>query len=658
MASALTAETDKDVLPWLQLAEDLRMLNLDCELNMPQICVMGDQSSGKSSVLEALSGIPFPRGSGLVTRCPIRMVMKRSRQGTQFSAAVSTSGNPEQTMAYDISELNILIDQKMREVCKEGNNFSTESVIVDLVSPDACDLTVVDLPGIIRTVTTGQNVDSIKQVNSLIKSYLMDKRTIILAVIPANQDIATVDILERAQSVDPSGQRTIGVVTKTDLVGPGSEEEVVSVVTNVRKPLALGYVMVKNRTQKDIQDKISTSRARDLETEFFQRHSVFKKVNPQLVGITQLSKKLTLLLLDRIKTELAPMRSLVDKLLGDVRAEMRLFPSSTKLSRTTAERQKLFVATVQDFVRQLADSVRGEYRERVMVRNPELRLFAQAMLKFEEFQLQVQGTAPQFRDDEYVENLSSQIEEFRGRELPGFMSSQAFYMCMSQYVDRWQEPISGLVTEVRNVALEVAVGLSSALLQPYPALQQAIREVVATVLDDSINHAQDHLQDVLSREKDPFTLNDFLQQWVNKLRYDRFSSAVEKSFEEAKHPASNWNALKEEIYISMRQWYRTTHAISARASAQEMTGIMEAYWNLSAKRFVDNCCMTVDKDILGILPDAIQDHMFQFIKEDDRLKLFFTESPELVAKKAELESKRERLSRAAEKLAAISSTIV
>lgn len=256
---------------------------------MPQICVMGDQSSGKSSVLEALSGIPFPRGSGLVTRCPIRMVMKRARQGVPWSAVVSTSTNPTaQTVVKSVEELNVLIDAKMTEVCQAGNNFSTDSVVVDLVSPDACDLTVVDLPGIIRTVTAGQNVDSIRQVNALIKAYLLDPRTIILAVIPANQDIATVDILERAQSVDPTGQRTIGVVTKSDLVSPGSEEEVrryrlprhcyllfsvcpsnrvlnyqvVSVVTNVRKPLALGYVMVKNRSQKDIADNVSTAKAR------------------------------------------------------------------------------------------------------------------------------------------------------------------------------------------------------------------------------------------------------------------------------------------------------------------------------------------------------------------------------------------------------------
>lgn len=122
-----------------------------------------------------------------MTRCPIRMVMKRSRNGAKWSALVSTSVDSKQTLASSVDELNGLIDRKMQDLCLAGNNFSTESVIVDLVSPDACDLTVVDLPGIIRTVTAGQNIDSIRQVNALIKSFLMDKRTIILAIVPANQ---------------------------------------------------------------------------------------------------------------------------------------------------------------------------------------------------------------------------------------------------------------------------------------------------------------------------------------------------------------------------------------------------------------------------------------------------------------------------------------
>jgi interferon-induced GTP-binding protein Mx1 len=148
---------------------------------------MGDQSSGKSSVLEALSGIPFPRGSGLVTRCPIRMVMKRARDDESWVAVVSTTLSQEKIVVKDIPELSRVMDRLTEELCAGSNSFSTENIVVELTSPDACDLTVVDLPGIIRTVTAGQNTTSIEQVNRLIKTFLMDKRTIILAVIPANQ---------------------------------------------------------------------------------------------------------------------------------------------------------------------------------------------------------------------------------------------------------------------------------------------------------------------------------------------------------------------------------------------------------------------------------------------------------------------------------------
>ncbi len=213
------------------------------------------------------------------------------------------------------------------------------------------------------------------------------------------------------------------------------------------------------------------------------------------------------------------------------------------------------------------------------------------------------------------------MEQLRGRELPGFMSSQAFYMCMSQYVNHWEDPMVQLIQDVQNVAIEVSSKLAEVLLGHYPKLQEAIRSAAEKVLQDTTQSALDKLTEILSREKDPFTLNEFLQQWVNKIRYDRFSKAVEQAFETSKNPASNWSGLKEEIYSSMRQWYRDTHAISARASAQEMSAIMEAYWNLSAKRYVDNCCMISDKEILGQLPDAIQDQMYQFIKDDVKLQV-------------------------------------
>jgi interferon-induced GTP-binding protein Mx1 len=118
-------------------------------------------------------------------------------------------------------------------------------VIVRVFAPGVPDLTLVDLPGIVRTTTAGQSSRVIREVDEMIQEYIRMERTVILAVIPANQDIATVDVLERAHKVDPDGVRTIGILTKADLVSPGGEDETMAVLRNVRKPLRLGYVIVK-----------------------------------------------------------------------------------------------------------------------------------------------------------------------------------------------------------------------------------------------------------------------------------------------------------------------------------------------------------------------------------------------------------------------------
>lgn len=627
-ASVLEEGLDREVLPWLKLAEDLRALDLDQQLKVPQMCVMGDQSSGKSSVLEALSGIPFPRGTGLVTRCPIRLAMRKARNGEPWSATVYTSVNPQRIKTSSISELTTTMSKLMDDLCEDSGSFSTDSVIIELISPDACDLTVVDLPGIIRTVTAGQSVSMIEKVNRLIKSYLVDKRSIILAIIPSNQDVATIDILERALSVDPGGDRTIGVLTKSDLIGPGSEDEVMAVLNNIRKPLKLGYIMLKNRSQKEINDNVSNSDARGIEEQFFAKHPVFGHADPKLFGITNLSNKLTNLLVKRIKEELAPMKMEVEKQLSTTRNELRGM-NTMGVAKTNTDRQKLLVSVIQEYVRHLTDGIRGEYRDRLFVRNSDLRLFTIVLRVFEEFKQKVIDTAPDFKDEMFVKSLAVQMEQLRGRELPGFLSTQAFYMCMSLYVDSWEEPMKNMLKDVRKLAQEVAGKLADALIKQYPALRDSIRFAAATVLSDIFDDILSKLELLLNKEKDPFTLNDFLQQWVNKLRFDRFSAAVDDVFDNIlanndTAGATNWNAgLKDDIFLGMRQWYRQTHSVSAIANAQDMSAILEAYWNLSMKRFVDNCCMLADKELLGKIPMAIQDAMYRYVRDDVSLEVGF-----------------------------------
>lgn len=663
MASSLDIEYEKNVRPWLELAEDLRTLSLDHTLAVPQICVMGDQSSGKSSVLEALSGVPFPRGSGLVTRCPCRMVMRRAARDAGWSAVASTTSSGRQTVtAENPEQLSSIIARLTESLTRNSHGFSTEAIIVRLTSPESPDLTVVDLPGIVRTATAGQHIAVIEEVNNLIDDYLKQERTIILAVIPANQDVATVDILERAQRVDPEGERTLGVLTKPDLIGPGNEEEVVAVLTNVRKPLKLGYVMVKNRSQAQIKLGTSYESASAEEARFFETHPVFSRLDKRLLGIQNLTTSLTKLLVRRIQEELAPMKRQVEILLSQVRAEVRSV-SSYGTASTPSERQKLLVTLTQEFVRHLNDCVRGEYRDRLIVCNPNLRLYTRALIIFQELQSRIVATAPNFRAPNFINDLAKQMEALRGRELPGFMSAQSFYMFVQEYIDAWLPPSRMAAAQTRSLASEIVKELFENIAVSYPVLRDAFQTLTASILESTEEEAIHLLEGLIAREKDPFTINEFLQAHINKLRYDRFEAAVEASFAVVASEGSStggnnssWQATKEHVASSLRTWYRDAHGVSSSANAEDMSAILEAYWTLASKRFVDNACMCLDDRILGTLCTKLQEKCYQFVHDDDRLETFFTEDANIVARRQDLEETRDRLVKANAAMANIQAT--
>jgi len=665
----LDAQYAAKVRPWLELAEDLRTLSLDSTLQVPQICVMGDQSSGKSSVLEALSGIPFPRGSGLVTKCPVRLVMRRAEAGTKWKAAASAAGSPRETTADSPTELTGVLGRLM-EVSTRTQAFSTDPIIVRLTSEDAPDLTVVDLPGIVRTSTAGQSQAVIAEVNALIDDYLAQERTIILAVIPANQDIATVDILERAQRVDPRGERTLGVLTKPDLVGDGNEDEVMAVVKNQRKPLKLGYVIVKNRSQAQIKQGTSSAAAREDEARFFAAHPVFRKLEKKkCVGIKTLTDALTKLLVHRLQHQLAPMKRQVEALYGKVRTELRSVQTQG-IPTTTGERQKLLVTLTQDFVRQLHDCVRGEYRDRLIVTSPTLRLYTRAIVIFQELQTKVLKSAPRFQDRNFVDDLARRMEGLRGRELPGFMSSQSFYMFIQDFIDAWAIPSRAAAQQTRALAAEVVTELLQHIAPAYPALRDAFDGAANAILEATEDEAYVLIETLLVREKDPFTINEFLQAHINKLRYDKFDTAVDAAFaatssssgsssqsssssQSGSSANQSWDASKQQIMANLRTWYQNSHSVSSFANAEDLSAILQAYWTLASKRFVDNACMSLDDRILGTLCPRLQESLFQTTHDDEKLEAFFTPDPAIVAKRQQLEALKDRLARATAAMASI-----
>ncbi|XP_052597293.1 protein Mx1-like isoform X3 [Peromyscus californicus insignis] len=268
----LCRQYEEKVRPCIDLIDSLRALGVEQDLALPAIAVIGDQSSGKSSVLEALSGVALPRGTGIVTRCPLVLKLKQLEQGEEWRGKVT----------YKKTEVEISDPSQVEGEVNKAQNFiagdgviSSELISLEVSSPNVPDLTLIDLPGITRVAVGNQPTDIGHQIKRLIKTYIQKQETINLVVVPSNVDIATTEALSMAQEVDPEGDRTIGILTKPDLVDRGAEDKVIDVVRNLVYHLKKGYMIVKCRGQQDVQKQLNLAEALKMEQAFFKEHPHF-----------------------------------------------------------------------------------------------------------------------------------------------------------------------------------------------------------------------------------------------------------------------------------------------------------------------------------------------------------------------------------------------
>uniref|UniRef100_A0A4W3IQ90 Interferon-induced GTP-binding protein Mx-like n=1 Tax=Callorhinchus milii TaxID=7868 RepID=A0A4W3IQ90_CALMI len=245
---------EEKIRPCIDLIDSLRALGVDKDLSLPAIAVIGDQSSGKSSVLEALSGVSLPRGTGIVTRCPLELKLKKAKKANVWKGAISfREYSKEITNASEVEQEIRKAQNSMAG--KEG--ISHDLISLKIESSNVPDLTLIDLPGIARVAVGNQPLDIGDQIKKMIRSFINKQETINLVVVPCNVDIATTEALKMAQEVDPSGERTVGILTKPDLVDKGTESTIVDIVQNLVVELKKGYMIVKCRGQKEINDKLT-----------------------------------------------------------------------------------------------------------------------------------------------------------------------------------------------------------------------------------------------------------------------------------------------------------------------------------------------------------------------------------------------------------------
>uniref|UniRef100_A0A3B1JI66 MX dynamin like GTPase 1 n=1 Tax=Astyanax mexicanus TaxID=7994 RepID=A0A3B1JI66_ASTMX len=297
--NSLNQQYEDKVRPCIDLVDSLRSLGVEKDLSLPAIAVIGDQSSGKSSVLEALSGVALPRGTGIVTRCPLVLKLKRVRAGVEWSGKILYK-DKERVLSKP-EDVGTAVSDAQNALAGNGKGISHDMITLEIKSSKVPDLTLIDLPGIARVATGDQPVDIEKQIKDLIEKFIKRQETISLVVVPANIDIATTEALKMASKVDPHGLRTLGILTKPDLVDKGAEDTVVSTVNNQVITLKKGYMMVKCRGQQDINANLSLAKALQKERDFFEQHPHFRPLLEEgRATVPLLAEKLTKELVEHI----------------------------------------------------------------------------------------------------------------------------------------------------------------------------------------------------------------------------------------------------------------------------------------------------------------------------------------------------------------------
>nr|DBA34534.1 TPA: hypothetical protein GDO54_002085 [Pyxicephalus adspersus] len=375
MENVLSQQYENQIRPCIDLIDSLRALGVEKYLGLPAIAVIGDQSSGKSSVLEALSGVCLPRGSGIVTRCPLELKLKKAPLGTEWFGKIGYQDHVAELKSP--AEVEDEVRRAQNFIAGEGNGICDNLITLEVVSPDVPDLTLIDLPGITRVALPNQPPHIGHQIKMMIRKYIQRQETINLVVVPSNVDIATTEALEMAKQVDPSGERTIGILTKPDLVDKGAEADIVDVVRNLSYPLKKGYMIVKCRGQSEIQGKLSLKNAIDNEKTFFENHEHFRVLLEEgHATIPTLAERLTLELVEHIGKTLP---NLEDQILNKLKeAENKLQMIGTGVPETETDKLTFLIDKIKYFCDGIGQVTEGE--EELI--NGHLKLFTEIRKRF------------------------------------------------------------------------------------------------------------------------------------------------------------------------------------------------------------------------------------------------------------------------------------
>ncbi|CAG7950906.1 unnamed protein product [Penicillium salamii] len=600
----------------LQKIDKLFECNVGEHVDLPQLVVVGDQSSGKSSVLEGLTKVNFPRDSGLCTRFATKITFRRDLTLTAREIYASIFPSPEvdenerqKLQAWKAAGLQSLssneFSQMMREVheqmrisTQDGDNkptFSKNVLQLEIRGPDESHLSVIDVPGIFQNTTDRTTKEDIALVKNMALEYMKKTRSIILAVVPANVDLATQAIIEMAHDEDPEELRTMKIMTKPDLVDKGAEQKVVHLINN-ENTQGLGWVLVRNLSQKELNDGDAH---RDQAEKMFHQTSPWNQIPSESFGIKALQIKLQELLTATVRRQFPKVRDEVAKLLKETKDAMEILGDR----RDTPEKQRgvlLEIATVistrnNEFSGDIGlyghsyafgskskgastndaiNSSTSDIPNRYVKESLDVDDIKEILVEREDVQ------APE--KHQIFEWVSKAYEDARGFEI-GTFNHTILSTLMKQQTVKWPTLSRGYVSDiicyVHNF-IQTVLGQVCKNRQIYSRILSVLREDLIRQYCRAISMVDFLL--TIERKGTPLTLNHYMNDNLEKCRQRRLRDNIaSKTIDNCSHGE----------VVRVDDLFTHNHMSNDKHTTHDIHDILEAYYKVARKRFVDNVCM-------------------------------------------------------------------
>uniref|UniRef100_UPI003AAD81CD dynamin-1-like protein isoform X7 n=1 Tax=Centroberyx gerrardi TaxID=166262 RepID=UPI003AAD81CD len=449
-------------------------------IQLPQIAVVGTQSSGKSSVLESLVGRDLlPRGTGIVTRRPLILQLvhidpedrrKTSEEngidGEEWGKFLHTKSK----IYTDFEEIRQEIEAETERVSGNNKGISDEPIHLKIFSPHVVNLTLVDLPGITKVPVGDQPKDIEIQIRELILKYISNPNSIILAVTAANTDMATSEALKVAREVDPDGRRTLAVVTKLDLMDAGTDA--MDVLMGRVIPVKLGLIGVVNRSQLDINNKKMVADAIRDEYAFLQ------KKYPSLAnrnGTKYLARTLNRLLMHHIRDCLPELKTRINVLAAQYQSLLSSYGEPVE------DKSATLLQLITKFAAEYCHTIEGTAK---YIETAELCGGARICYIFHETFGRTLESVDPLGGLTTIDVLTA-IRNATGPRPALFVPEVSFELLVKRQVKRLEEPslrCVELVHEEMQRIIQHCSNYSTQELLRFPKLHDAIVEVVTSLL--------------------------------------------------------------------------------------------------------------------------------------------------------------------------------